>query len=80
MASSIPSQAELQQFYIGKDIGDVPKPAAVLDVAIIRRHCETMLRTVKELNVGFRAHVKTHKVEFFSFSPWSSHSSNVSSY
>jgi D-serine deaminase-like pyridoxal phosphate-dependent protein len=52
----------LQQFYIGKDIKDVPKPAAILDVAIIRRHCETMLQTVKTLNVGFRAHVKTHKV------------------
>ncbi|KAJ6076232.1 hypothetical protein N7499_008213 [Penicillium canescens] len=59
--ASIPSQAELQQFYIGKDIKDVPKPAAILDVAIIRRHCETMLQTVKTLNVGFRAHVKTHK-------------------
>jgi D-serine deaminase-like pyridoxal phosphate-dependent protein len=60
--ASIPTQAELQQFYIGKDIKDVPKPAAILDVAIIRRHCETMLATVKALNVGFRAHVKTHKV------------------
>jgi D-serine deaminase-like pyridoxal phosphate-dependent protein len=60
--ASIPSQAELQQFYIGKDIKDVPKPAAILDVAIIRRHCETMLQTVNTLNVSFRAHVKTHKV------------------
>jgi D-serine deaminase-like pyridoxal phosphate-dependent protein len=79
MALSNLSQAELQQFYIGKDIGDVPKPAVILDVAIIRRHCETMLRTIKELNVGFRAHVKTHKVKCFSFSPWSSHSANLSS-
>lgn len=57
-----PTQEELQKFYIGKDINDVPKPAAVLDVAIIRRHCETMLRTIKALNVGFRVHVKSHKV------------------
>ncbi|KGO72774.1 Alanine racemase, N-terminal [Penicillium italicum] len=61
MASITPSQEDLQQFYIGKDIGDVPKPAAVLDVAIIRRHCETMLRTIKTLDVGFRVHVKSHK-------------------
>ncbi|KAJ5301691.1 hypothetical protein N7508_006554 [Penicillium antarcticum] len=60
--ASLPTQAQLQQFYIGKGINEVPKPAAVLDVAIIRRHCETMLQTVKALNVGFRAHTKTHKV------------------
>lgn len=60
--ASLTSQAELQKLYIGKDISDVPKPAAILDVAIIRRHCETMLHTVKALNVGFRAHVKSHKV------------------
>ncbi|KKK23485.1 hypothetical protein P175DRAFT_0452606 [Aspergillus ochraceoroseus IBT 24754] len=54
------SQQELREFYVGKDVGDVPKPAIVLDAAIIKRHCEAMLRTV-ELNVGFRAHVKSHK-------------------
>ncbi|KAJ5902141.1 hypothetical protein N7495_002669 [Penicillium taxi] len=58
---SLPSKAELQEYYVGKDIASVPKPAAVLDRAIIRRHCARMKRTVKALNVGFRAHVKTHK-------------------
>ena len=53
------------QFYVGKDIADVPKPAAVIDVAIIRKHCERMKGTVKALGVGFRAHVKTHKVSSF---------------
>jgi D-serine deaminase-like pyridoxal phosphate-dependent protein len=62
MAFMNPSQEDLQQCYIGKAISDVPKPAAVLDVAIIRRHCETMLRTIKTLDVGFRVHVKSHKV------------------
>lgn len=56
------SQEELKDFYVGQDVGSVPKPALVLDVAIIRRHCGTMIRTVKELDVGFRAHVKSHKV------------------
>ncbi|KAL4888727.1 putative serine dehydratase domain-containing protein [Aspergillus ambiguus] len=57
----LPSEDDLKRFYVGKDIGDVPKPAAVLDLAIVKRHCEAMLEAVKRLNVGFRAHVKTHK-------------------
>lgn len=57
-----PSQESLQRYYIGKDISSVPKPAVVLDVAIIKRHCASMLDAVKALDVGFRAHVKTHKV------------------
>lgn len=56
------SQQELRNAYVGKDVSDVPKPAIVLDQAIIRRHCKDMLRTVKALDVGFRAHVKSHKV------------------
>lgn len=56
------SHEELKDFYVGQDVGGVPKPALVLDAAIIRRHCETMIRTVRELDVGFRAHVKSHKV------------------
>ncbi|PKX92395.1 uncharacterized protein P174DRAFT_198127 [Aspergillus novofumigatus IBT 16806] len=55
------SNEEFKQLYIGKDIGDVPKPAVVLDIAIIKRHCQTMLQTIKQLGVGFRAHVKSHK-------------------
>jgi D-serine deaminase-like pyridoxal phosphate-dependent protein len=57
-----PTNEGLRQFYIGKDIGEVLKPAVVLDVAIIKHHCQTMLQTIKQLGVGFRAHVKTHKV------------------
>ncbi|GES59129.1 D-serine dehydratase [Aspergillus terreus] len=57
----LPSADELRRFYIGKDIKDVPKPAAVLDLAIVSRHCQAMLSAVKHLNVGFRAHIKTHK-------------------
>jgi len=56
------SKQELKDFYVGQDVSGVPKPALVLDAAIIRRHCETMIRTVRELGVGFRAHVKSHKV------------------
>ena len=47
---------------IGQNITDVSKPAAILDVAKIRRHCTSMLEAARTLGVGFRAHVKTHKV------------------
>jgi D-serine deaminase-like pyridoxal phosphate-dependent protein len=56
------SEQELQQFYIGQDITTIPKPAAILDGAIVRRHCRDMLQTAQQLNVGFRAHIKSHKV------------------
>ncbi|KEQ75184.1 hypothetical protein M436DRAFT_41823 [Aureobasidium namibiae CBS 147.97] len=56
------SIAELRQFFVGKDISDVPKPAVVLDVNVVQRNCAAMLRTMKALKVGFRAHVKSHKV------------------
>lgn len=63
MSITFPTKEDLTKFYVGKDLKDVPKPAAVLDVAIIRQHCERMKRTIKALDVGFRAHVKTHKVD-----------------
>lgn len=56
------SQQELKDFYVGQDVVGVPKPALVLDAAIIRRHCKTMIRTLGVLEVGFRAHFKSHKV------------------
>ncbi|KAJ6109209.1 hypothetical protein N7486_001443 [Penicillium sp. IBT 16267x] len=61
MATTYPTKEDLVKFYVGKDLADVPKPAAILELAIIRRHCERMKRTVNKLGVAFRAHVKTHK-------------------
>ncbi|KAJ5082655.1 hypothetical protein N7532_011698 [Penicillium argentinense] len=60
-AFALPSQPELLQRWAGEDIADLPKPAAVIDRAIVRRNCERMNRTIKTLGVEFRAHVKTHK-------------------
>jgi len=57
-----PSAAALKLQFVGKDIKDIQAPAAILDVAVIRRNCKLMLETAEKLNVGFRAHVKTHKV------------------
>ncbi|KAF2637815.1 alanine racemase [Massarina eburnea CBS 473.64] len=58
---SVPHIDELRNFYVGKDINDVPKPAVVLDRAKMRRHCQSLSEAVDSLGVNFRAHVKTHK-------------------
>ncbi|KAJ3497964.1 hypothetical protein NLG97_g1492 [Lecanicillium saksenae] len=47
--------------YVGKSIRDVPTPAAIINVAAVRRNCSRMLEACKSLNLGWRAHVKTHK-------------------
>lgn len=59
---SVPQIDELRQFYVGKDIQQVPMPAAVLDRAKMQRHCQSLLNAADSLGVSFRAHVKTHKV------------------
>lgn len=58
---------ELRQFYVGKSIHDVPKPAVILDRARVNRHCQSMLNAVETLGLCFRAHVKTHKVRYTKF-------------
>lgn len=57
-----PSRDSLREFYVGKNIHNVPKPALILDRAIMRRHCRSLNKAADTLGVGFRAHVKTHKV------------------
>lgn len=64
----LPSKEALKQFYMHKTLTEIPKPAAVLDLAIIKRHCNSMLQTIQTLGVGFRAHVKSHKVSSISIS------------
>ncbi|KIW95904.1 uncharacterized protein Z519_02969 [Cladophialophora bantiana CBS 173.52] len=51
----------LLQAYQGRSLHDVPVPAAVIDVAKVKTNCRSMLNAIKELEVSFRAHVKTHK-------------------
>ncbi|KAF1844006.1 uncharacterized protein K460DRAFT_368873 [Cucurbitaria berberidis CBS 394.84] len=55
------SQASLAAQYVGKKLEDLPTPAVVLDRAIVGRNCDAMLQVCEKLNVGFRAHVKSHK-------------------
>ncbi|KAK2602032.1 hypothetical protein QQS21_004459 [Conoideocrella luteorostrata] len=51
----------LAKLYLGKSIRDVPTPAAVINVAAVKRNCERMLQTCDKLGLSWRAHVKTHK-------------------
>ncbi|GAM83194.1 hypothetical protein ANO11243_011800 [Dothideomycetidae sp. 11243] len=56
-----PSAAGLKLAYVGHHVGDVPAPAAIIDAAVVRRNCRLMHEAVRELGIGFRAHIKTHK-------------------
>jgi hypothetical protein len=62
--SLLPSASDtaLKHHFLGRQLKDVQAPAVVIDAAVVRRNCKMMLDTAKELGVGFRAHVKTHKV------------------
>lgn len=55
---------ELRAQYVGKTLHDVPTPSVVLDVAKLEVNCERMLDAVKRLDLGWRPHIKTHKVCF----------------
>lgn len=57
----LPAREDLLTLYKGANLQDVPIPSVILDVAKLRRNCGLMLEAVKELNVAFRAHIKTHK-------------------
>lgn len=56
------SETALKHHFLGRRLQDVQAPAVVLDKAVLRRNCKLMLDAAAELGVGFRAHVKTHKV------------------
>jgi D-serine deaminase-like pyridoxal phosphate-dependent protein len=58
----LPNLSSLQLQYVGQPLTSLPTPAAILDRSIIRKNCDAMLNVCKELGVGFRAHVKSHKV------------------
>jgi len=57
----LPDKSSLAAAYVGKSLKDVPVPSAILDLAKVKENCRLMLDAVKELNVDFRAHIKTHK-------------------
>tara|TARA_R110002003_G_scaffold68_13_gene6166 strand:- start:44317 stop:44562 length:246 start_codon:yes stop_codon:yes gene_type:complete len=52
----------LKAQYIGTHLSTLPTPAIILDRSKIVRNCNAMLQVCRKLGVGFRAHVKSHKV------------------
>lgn len=62
-----PSKDLLCKAFVGKSLKDVGTPAAVIDLSIAERNCQKMLEAVEEMAFGWRAHIKTHKVEYTPF-------------
>jgi hypothetical protein len=58
----LPSRESLLSQYVGCKLCDVPTPAVVLDRSKMIKNSDAMLNVCRELGVGFRAHVKSHKV------------------
>lgn len=59
---AIESREAMKAQLVGKQLGQVPTPAVVLDRAVVKRNCRQMLEACDKLNVLFRPHIKTHKV------------------
>ncbi|KAN0099754.1 hypothetical protein V8E51_013529 [Hyaloscypha variabilis] len=57
----LPSKAALVQQFVGKTLKDIPLPAAVIDIAAVRRNCQRMSDAVKDLGFDFAPLVNVHK-------------------
>jgi len=53
---------QLRKQFVGKSIKDVDTPAAILDLSKVQKNCSRMLEACELLKMGWRAHIKTHKV------------------
>ncbi|MCJ1248472.1 hypothetical protein MMC30_005690 [Trapelia coarctata] len=58
---ALESREAMKAQLVGRQLGQLPTPAAVLDRAVIKRNCTQMLQACDKLNVLFRPHIKTHK-------------------
>ncbi len=61
-AGGLSSKEELLARYVGKTLDDAPTPSAVLDLAKVENNCGRMLEAAQAVGLGWRAHIKTHKV------------------
>lgn len=61
----LPTKEDLVKTFVGKSIKDVATPAAVLDLGKVKNNCSRMLEACSNLEFGWRAHVKTHKVGLY---------------
>lgn len=53
---------QLKAQYVGRTLHDVSTPSVIFDLAKLEVNCELMLSAVKRLGLGWRPHIKTHKV------------------
>lgn len=63
--SATPSKAALQERFVGKTLHEVPTPSIVLDLAKLEVNCQRMIDAAEKNGIGWRAHIKTHKVSLF---------------
>lgn len=56
------TKASLVEQFVGKSLHDIPLPAAVLDIAKIKRNCNRMLETVEALGFDFLPAISYHRV------------------
>lgn len=63
--AEVVSQRSLKERFVGKTLYEVPTPSIVLDLAKLEANCQRMIDTAASNGVGWRAHIKTHKVIWF---------------
>lgn len=63
--ASITTQTPLKERLVGKTLYEVPTPSIVLDLAKLEINCQRMMDTAAKNGIGWRAHIKTHKVCVF---------------
>lgn len=63
MTSNYPlsDTTSLKEQFLGQKLVDLPTPSIILDRNLTKKNCTAMLQICKKLDVGFRAHVKSHK-------------------
>ncbi|CAG1961434.1 unnamed protein product [Fusarium graminearum] len=52
---------ENHKYFIGKPISDLPTPALVVNLPVLKKNIDTLHQDVERLGIGFRPHVKTLK-------------------
>lgn len=53
----------LRAQHVGRSLHQVATPSVVLDLAKVEANCNLMLDASQRLDLGWRAHIKTHKVK-----------------
>lgn len=60
--TSSSATSTLKERLVGKTLHEVPTPSIVLDMAKLEVNCKRMMDAAEKNGIGWRAHIKTHKV------------------